>query len=67
MLHLNPRPSGKKGYVAINNFLHGKGWGKEKDVPAPEPWRMENAARPFVLELEAGDGKDVIMSIQPNM
>ena len=44
------------GYVAINNFLKGKGWGKEVDTPVPEPWKKENHAASFVLELEVGAG-----------
>ena len=54
LLHFNPRPRGG-GYIAINNFLKGTGWGKEKDVPIPEPWKMENAQKSFVLELELGE------------
>lgn len=54
LLHFNPRP--RPGYVAINNFLKGKGWGKEVDTPVPEPWNKENHATPFVLELEVGAG-----------
>ena len=54
LLHFNPRPRGG-GYIAINNFLKGSGWGKEKDLPIPEPWRMENANKPFVLEVELRD------------
>lgn len=52
LLHFNPRP--RPGYVAINNFLKGKGWGKEVDTPVPEPWKKENHAAKFVLELEVG-------------
>lgn len=29
VLHFNPRPRGG-AYIAMNNFLKGKGWGKEK-------------------------------------
>ncbi|CAE7676987.1 unnamed protein product [Symbiodinium pilosum] len=54
LLHFNPRPRGG-GYIAINNFLKGTGWGKEKDVPVPEQWKMENAGKAFVLEVELSD------------
>lgn len=54
LLHFNPRPRGG-GYIAINIFLKGSGWGKEKDVPIPEPWKMENAHKAFVLDLELSD------------
>jgi len=54
LLHLNPRPRGG-GYIAINHFLKGSGWGQEKDVPIPQPWKIENADTPFILELELSD------------
>ena len=54
LLHFNPRPRGG-GYIAVNNFLKGSGWGKEKDLPIPEPWKMQNANKPFVLEVELRD------------
>ena len=44
------------GYVPINKFLKGKGWGKEVKTPVPEPWKKENHAASFVLELEVGAG-----------
>lgn len=52
LLHLNPRPRG--GIVAMNHCLKGS-WGPERDVPVPRAWQLENAATPFVLELELGD------------
>ena len=42
------------GYVAVNNFLKGKGWGKEVDTPVPEQWKKYNHDAKFVLELEVG-------------
>ena len=45
---------GGGGYIAINNFLKGTGWGKEKDVPVPEQWKMENAGKAFAVWLEDG-------------
>ena len=40
--------------IAINNFLRGVGWGREKDVPIPEEWKVKNAHSPFVLNIELG-------------
>lgn len=51
LLHLNPRP--RAGIIAMNHFLKS-GWGQEKDVPIPKAWQLENAASPFVLDLELG-------------
>jgi hypothetical protein len=55
LLHFNPRPRGG-AYIAMNNFLKGVGWGKEKDLPVPLAWKLEKAATPFVLDIELGDG-----------
>ena len=53
--HLPSPISQGPGYVAINNFLKGKGWGKEVDTPVPGPWKKENHAVPFVLEVEVAE------------
>merc|ERR1719343_1403436 len=52
LMHLNPRPRG--GVVVMNHCLR-TGWGPEKDLRVPDPWRLENADRAFKLELELGD------------
>eukprot|EP00931_Biecheleriopsis_adriatica_P020553 TRINITY_DN13699_c0_g1_i2.p1 TRINITY_DN13699_c0_g1~~TRINITY_DN13699_c0_g1_i2.p1 ORF type:complete len:488 (-),score=72.63 TRINITY_DN13699_c0_g1_i2:24-1487(-) len=54
LVHFNPRPRGG-GYIAMNHFLKGSGWGPEKDVPIPPEWQLENAAKPFEIELELGN------------
>jgi len=52
LLHFNPRPRG--GMISINLFLRGSGWGAEKGAPLPAAWKLENAAKPFVLEVKVG-------------
>ena len=58
VLHFNPRP--RAGYVAMNTFLRGEGWGKEMDVPVPAVWKQKNHASPFVLEVEVGVDRWII-------